>query len=69
MPLTMLKKDEIGVIKKVSGKSETKKFLNSLGFIENEQIKIISSISGNLIVEIKDSRVAINKELANKIFV
>ena len=69
MPLTFA---EIGMehsIKKVGGKEETRKFLESLGFVIGGCVTVISKISGNLIVNIKDSRVAIDKELANKIIV
>lgn len=69
MPLTMAKAGEINVIKRVGGKEETRKFLESLGFLTGSPVTVISEISGNVIVNIKDSRVAINKEMANKIMV
>lgn len=69
MPLTMAKAGEINVIKRVGGKEETRKFLESLGFLTGSSVTVISEISGNVIVNIKDSRVAINKEMANKIMV
>lgn len=67
MPLTMAKTGEINVIKKVGGKEDTRKFLESLGFVTGGVVMVISEISGNMIVNVKDSRVAINKEMANKI--
>ncbi len=65
----MVKAGEPNVIKKVGGKEETKKFLESLGFVVGGMVTVVSEISGNMIVNIKESRVAINKEMANKILV
>ena len=67
MPLSMVKAGEPNVIKKVGGKSETKKFLENLGFVVGGLV--ISEINGSLIVNVKDSRVAIGKDMANKILV
>lgn len=67
MPLTMAKTGEVNVIKKVGGKEDTRKFLENLGFVTGGAVTVISEISGNMIVNVKDSRVAINKEMANKI--
>lgn len=69
MTLTMVKTGEISVIKKVGGKEETRKFLENLGFVTGSVVTVVSKISGNMIVNVKDSRVAINKEMANKIMV
>jgi ferrous iron transport protein A len=69
MPLSMVKEGEPNVIKKVGGKDETRKFLESLGFVTGGQVTVVSQISGNLIVNVKDSRVAIGKDMANKIMV
>ena len=57
------------MIKKVGGKSETKKFLENLGFVVGGLVTVISEINGSLIVNVKDSRVAIGKDMANKILV
>lgn len=67
IPLTMTNTGEVNVIKKIGGKEETRKFLESLGFVTGGSVTVISQISGNLIVNVKDSRVAINKDMANKI--
>ena len=56
-------------IKKIGGKQETKKFLETLGFVVGGTITVISEINGNMIVNVKDSRVAIGKDMANKIMV
>ena len=69
MPLTMAKAGEINNIKKVGGHEETKRHLETLGFVVGGQVTVISSLNGNLIVNVKDSRVAISKEMANKIMV
>ncbi len=69
MPLTMANVGQEYVIRKVGGKEETRKFLESLGFTSGSVVTVVSDIIGNLIVNIKDSRVAINKEMASKILV
>jgi ferrous iron transport protein A len=69
MPLSMVREGETNVIKKVGGKEETRKFLENLGFVTGGTVTIVSEISGNLIVNVKDSRVAIGKDMANKIMV
>ena len=69
MPLTMANKGECYTIRKVAGKEETRRFLENLGFVVGSEVVVVSEISGNLIVNIKDSRVAIGKDMANKIMV
>lgn len=69
MPLTMVKNGESNIIKKVGGKDETRKFLEKLGFVVGGAVTVISEVGGNVIVNIKDSRIAIGKEMANKIIV
>ncbi|MDO4329695.1 MAG: FeoA family protein [Lachnospiraceae bacterium] len=69
MPLTMARAGEINQIKKVGGKEETRRFLESLGFVTGGEVTVISEINGNVIVNIKESRVAISREMANKIYV
>ena len=69
MPLSMAKSGEVNVIQKVGGKEETRLFLEKLGFVVGSPVTVISVIAGNLIVNIKDSRFAIGKEMANKIMV
>ena len=67
MPLTMVKTGETNIIKKVGGREETRRFLENLGFVTGGSVTVISEIGGNVIVNIKESRVAINKEMATKI--
>lgn len=69
MPLTFLKPGERISIKKVGGKTEVRRFLENLGFVVGSDVTVISEISGNVIVNIKDTRVAISREMANKILV
>ena len=69
MPLTMVNPGEENVIKKVGGKEETRRFLENLGFVTGVVVTVISEIGGNMIVNVKDSRVAIGKDMANKIMV
>ena len=69
MPLSMVKPGETKTIKKVGGKEETRKFLENLGFVTGGEVTVVSEIEGNLIVNVKDSRVAIGKDMANRIMV
>ncbi len=69
MPLTMAKIGEINSIKKIGGQSETKKFLENLGFVQGAEVMVVSSIGGNLIVNIKDARIAIDNKLARRILI
>jgi ferrous iron transport protein A len=69
MPLTMLKIGESSLITHIGGKPETRKFLENLGFVVGSPVSIVSEINGNLIVHIKDARVAISREMAQKISV
>lgn len=69
LPLTMASQGEPVTIKKIGGKQETKKFLETLGFVVGGTITVVSEINGNMIVNVKDSRVAIGKDMANKIMV
>lgn len=69
MPLTMAKVGEKHIIKKVGGLDETRKFLNNLGFVTGSSVEVVSIIDGNMIVNIKDARVAINNDMAKKIMI
>ena len=69
MPLTMAQSGEANTIKKVGGKEETRQFLENLGFVVGVVVTFVSLSNSNLIVNVKDSRVAIGKDMANKIFV
>ena len=69
MQLTMAETGREIRIRKIGGKDETRRFLESLGFVIGGFITVVSEINGNLIVKVKDSRVAISKEMAQKIMV
>ncbi|MCM1087195.1 MAG: ferrous iron transport protein A [Blautia sp.] len=69
MPLVFAKEGEQNSIKKVTGKEETRLFLEKLGFVAGAAVTVISSIGGNLIVNVKDSRVAIDRNMAKGIMI
>lgn len=69
MPLTMAGTGEINWIKRIGGKEEVRRFLETLGFVVGSQVMLVSENNGNVIVNVKDSRVAISRELANKIMI
>lgn len=69
MPLSMINAGEERYIKRIGGSSETKQFLESLGFTVGSMVKVVSVIGGNLIVQVKESRIAVSREMANKIYV
>jgi len=69
MPLTMISTGEPNIIKKVGGKEETRRFLENLGFVVGGNVTVVSEIDGNLIVNVKDSRVAVGKDMAAKILI
>ena len=69
MPLTMAKTGEPLTIKKIGGKEDTRKFLESLGFVAGGAVTVISDIQGSVIVNVKESRVAIGKDMAMKVMV
>ena len=69
MPLSMAPEGKESVIRKIGGKEETRLFLERLGFVVGALVTVVSEIQGNLIVNVKDSRVAIGKDMASKILV
>ena len=69
MPLSMSPIGEMQTIKKIGGKDEVKLFLEKLGFVVDGEVSVVSEVSGNMIVNVKGSRVAIGKDMANKIMV
>lgn len=69
MPLALADMGEEQIIKKISGRPETKKHLENLGFVAGGEVTVISTINGNLIVKVKESRVAISNEMAMKIMI
>ena len=69
MPLNLALRNEDNTIKRVGGNEQTKKHLENLGFVPGAVVKVVNEMSGNVIVNIKESRVAISKEMAAKILV
>lgn len=69
MPLTFADIGEENIIKQLSGSPETKKHLESLGFVPGTGILLLSSMGGDLIVKLRESRIAISREMAHKIMI
>ena len=69
MPLTLLEIGETSIIKRVGGKPELKQHLADMGFVAGAVVTVISVLGGNIIVNVKETRVAISCEMASKIFV
>jgi ferrous iron transport protein A len=69
MPLALANVGEDNIIKKIGGKPEVKKHLENLGFVVGGNVRIISTLGGNVIVNVKEARVAISEEMARKIMV
>lgn len=69
LPLNLADTGDIQIIKKIGGNPEVKKHLNNLGFNVGGEIMIVNTLDGNLIVKVKESRVAVSNELARKIMV
>ncbi len=69
MPLSLAKDGEENIIRKVGGNPEVKKHLENLGFVAGGSVTVISTIGGNLIVNVKESRVAVSREMAGKIMI
>ncbi len=69
IPLTLVNENETATIKRLSGKPEVKKHLENLGFVPGSTVTVINEINGNMIVVIKEARVAISKEMAQRIMV
>lgn len=69
MPLTIAKIGETVMIRKISGKDEVRQHLAELGFVVDSNVTVVSEIAGNLIVQVKDSRIALDRAMANRIIV
>ena len=69
MPLSMLAPGEEGAIRKITGKDEVRTHLAGLGFVEGAAVRVINALGGNLILQVKDSRVALDRQMANRIIV
>ena len=69
MPLILASNGEENIIRKVGGSAEMKKHLEDMGFVAGGAVTVINTINGNLIVKVKESRVAISREMAGKIMI
>lgn len=69
MPLTMAREGEINSIKRVGGNSDVRRHLENLGFVPGTDIRVISMNHGSVIVNVKETRIAVSKEMANKIMI
>ena len=69
MPLALAPVGEVNIIKRISGKPEIKSHLETLGFVSGAEVQVINEIAGNLIVNIKETRIAVSKEMAQKIMI
>ena len=69
MPLTMAATGETVTIRRIAGKDDIRRHLAELGFVEDGQVTVVSRLAGSLIVRVKDSRVALNRNMANRIIV
>ena len=69
MPLSLANIGEDNIIKKVGGKPEVRKHLENLGFVAGGTVRVISALGGNVIVNVKEARVAISEEMARKIMI
>ena len=67
IPLTAAKAGETVTIKKITGRDELRRHLAELGFVVDDDVTVVNEMAGNLIVQVKDSRVALNKDMANRI--
>ena len=69
MPLTIAKVGETITIRKISGRDEVRQHLAELGFVVDSDVTVVSEMGGNIIVQVKDSRIALDKTMANRIMV
>lgn len=69
MPLTVAKTGETVTIRKITGKDEVRQHLAELGFVVDSDVTVVSEIAGNLILQVKDSRIALDKTMANRIMI
>ncbi len=69
MPLTMAKPGEPVVIRKITGKDEVRRHLAELGFVVDETVSVVSEMGGNLILQVKDSRIALDRSMANRVMI
>ena len=69
MPLTMAKPGETVTKRKITGKDEVRQHLAELGFVVDGSVTVVSEIAGNLILQVKESRIALDRTLANRVMI
>ena len=69
MPLTLAKPGETVTIRKITGKDELRQHLAERGFVVDSTVTVVSEIAGNLILQVKDSRIALDRSMANRIMI
>lgn len=69
MPLTMARAGETTCIKRITGRDETRRHLENLGFVVGGTVTVVSELAGNLILNVKGTRIALDKAMANRIFI
>ena len=69
IPLSMINVGETKLIQRITGKDETRRFLENLGFVEGSPVTVVSMLSGNMIVNVRETRVALDKAMASRIMV
>ena len=69
LPLTMAKPGETVTIRKITGKDEVRQHLAELGFVVDGSVTVVSEIAGNLILQVKESRIALDRTLANRVMI
>ncbi len=69
MPLSMVKAGETVTIRRITGKDEVRQHLAELGFVVDSDVTVVSEIGGNLILQVKDSRIALDRGMANRVMV
>ena len=69
MPLTMARQGEVTSIKRIGGKEEVRRHLENMGFVPGTNVTLVSVNNGNVIVNVKEARVAISREMAGKIMI
>jgi ferrous iron transport protein A len=69
MPLAMAGVGEVNTIKKITGRDDVRQHLAELGFVVGEEVRVVSELAGNLILSVKDSRIALDKSMAMRVMV
>ena len=69
MPLTMAKTGETVTIRKITGREEVRQHLAELGFVVDSDVTVVNEVAGNLILQVKDSRIALDRTMANRVMI